>query len=181
MITTLKVPVTRDDHIHGNEKAPITLLEYGDYECGYCGAAHPVTKAVQQHFGKDLRFVFRHFPLSEVHPHALMAAQTAEMAGTHERFWEMHDLIYKNQERLNVATLAELALIVGFSATDLSNAFENTAYQAKIRGDFMSGVRSGVNGTPSFFINGRRYSGIFEFDDVLAAIDELIPNYVLLP
>lgn len=181
MATTLKVPVTHNDHIRGNETAPITLLEYGDYECPYCGAAHPVTKAVQRYFGEDLRFVFRHFPLNEIHPHAQMAAETAEMAGAHQRFWEMHDLIYDNQERLSVSTLAALALTLGFSAEDLEDAFGNPAYQAKIRGDFMSGVRSGVNGTPTFFINGRRYNGLYAFDDLVSAINQFVPHSALLP
>lgn len=180
MVTTLKVPVTHKDHIRGNEKALITLLEYGDYECPYCRVAHPVIKAVQHHFGEDMRFVFRHFPLSQIHPHAQMAAETAEMADAHQRFWEMHDLIYNSQERLSVSRLAELALTLGFSAADLNDAFKNPVYQAKIRGDFMSGVRSGVNGTPTFFINGRRYNGLHEFDDLVSAIDQLAPNYALL-
>lgn len=180
-MATLKVPVTQTDHIRGNENAPLTLVEYGDYECRYCGAAHPVTRAVQRYFGEDMQFIFRHFPLREVHPHAQMAAQTAEMAGARGYFWEMHDLIFENQQRLSAATLAELVEALGLTSADLVDAFENPVYLAKVRGDFLSGVRSGVNGTPTFFVNGRRYNGPPELDDLIFAIEQFLPGRAVLP
>jgi protein-disulfide isomerase len=126
-MSVLRVPVTPEDHVRGPADAPVTLVEYGDYECPHCGAAHPNVLLLQQHFGGQLRCVFRHFPLTQIHPNAEPAAETAEYAGTHGKFW--------------------------------------------LRADFLGGVRSGVNGTPTFFINGRRHEGTFAFDDLAAAID----------
>src|SRR2546426_524120 len=101
-MSELKVPVTAEDHIRGPARAVVTLVEYGDYECSHCGLAHPILQEVQKQFAKELRFVFRHFPLSQVHPFAESAAESAEFAGDHGRFWEMHDNIYQNQDRLGV-------------------------------------------------------------------------------
>src|ERR1700731_1391954 len=108
-MSTLKISVTADDHIQGDINAPITLVEYGDYECGYCGLAYPIVKRIQNHFGKRLRFVFRNFPLSESHPHAGIAAMTAEFAARHQKFWEMHDLLYENQQFLDFPDLSSYA------------------------------------------------------------------------
>src|SRR3954453_11571679 len=106
---TLKVPVTPHDHIRGPAKAPVTLVEYGDYECPYCGLAHTVVQLLLQQFRRQLRFVFRHFPLTQVHPNAEPAAQTAEFAGAHNKFWQMHDGLYENQERLGPPLFLALA------------------------------------------------------------------------
>lgn len=167
----LKVPVTADDHIQGEMNAPITLIEYGDYECPYCGMAYPIIKRVQKHFGKQLKFVFRNFPLTEVHPHAEIAAETAEFAGSRGHFWEMHDLIYENQEALSLELLVELAENLGILPIDLKNTLENRTFETKIRNDFIGGVSSGVNGTPTFFINDHRHNGPFEYQDLVFAID----------
>src|SRR5580658_9044577 len=105
----LKVPVSASDHIQGDKNAPVILVEYGDYECPHCGAAYPIVKRVQKHFGKRLRFVFRNFPLSEMHPNAEAAAETAEFAAANGRFWEMHDLLFENQERLGRPLFTQLA------------------------------------------------------------------------
>lgn len=173
-MTTLKVPVSTDDHIHGNENAPITLVEYGDFECPYCGMAHPIIKRLQKHFGNQLSFVFRNFPLSEIHPHAEVAAETAEYAGSHRRFWEMHDLLYENQDRLGMPLFLELADALNLPADDLENAIMNKKFESKIRKDFLGGVRSGVNGTPTFYINGQRYNGPIEFEELVFAIDAIL-------
>ena len=108
-MATLKVPVSSEDHIQGDEDAPVTLVEYGDYECPFCGRAYAVIKSLQDHFGEQLRFVFRNFPLKEIHPHAESAAEAAEFAGANGRFWEMHDGIYENQAELSMPMLLELA------------------------------------------------------------------------
>ena len=168
---TLKVPVTQHDHIRGPMNAPATLVEYGDYECPGCGAAHPIVNLVLEHFGSRLRFVFRHFPLTQVHPNAEPAAESAEFAGAHGRFWEMHDGIYENQDRLSPPLLLALAKVLGLSEVELSEAIVNEKYAAKIRSDFLSGVRSGVNGTPTFFINGRQHLGSYALDDLVEAIE----------
>lgn len=158
----LRIPVTEDDHIQGNANASITLIEYGDYGCPFCAMANQVIKQVQSQNGDQLRFIFRHFPLTEVHPQAEMAAEAAEFAGHNGLFWDMHSLIYDNQKNLSLSLLLKLAEGLKLSPTDLENAIMRKAYELKIRRDFIGGVRSGVNGTPTFFINGERYNGSFE-------------------
>jgi protein-disulfide isomerase len=171
MMATLKVPVTSDDHIQGDEHAPIVLVEYGDYECSHCGRADPIVKRVQKHFGKRLGFVFRNFPLSEIHPNAASAAEAAEFAGANGRFWEMHDGIFGNQDALGLPLLLTLAEPLGLSTTDLDRALTSHEYAPRVKRDFMGGARSGVNGTPTFFINGHRHDGTLEFDDLVAGIE----------
>jgi protein-disulfide isomerase len=147
------------------------MVEYGDYECPHCGAAHPIVKLVLEHFGKNIRFVFRHFPLSQVHPNAEAAAESAEFAGAHRRFWDMHDAIYENQDRLGLPLLFALSGALGLSEASLREALVNGTYADKVKADFLGGVRSGVNGTPSFFINGRRHDGTYAFADLVAAVE----------
>lgn len=173
-MANLKEPVTDEDHIQGNKNAEITLLEYGDYQCPGCGQAFPIVKRVQKHFGLKLRFVFRNFPLTEVHPLAEPAAETAEFAATHGRFWEMHDLIYTNQDRLTLPILFELTKSLNMSEKELELVLSEGKFRPKIKNDFLSGIYSGVNGTPTFFINGQRHNGSFVFDDLIGAIEQLL-------
>jgi protein-disulfide isomerase len=173
-MTKLKVPVTPDDHVQGPENAEVTLVEYGDYECPHCGIAYPVVKRIQKHFGKRLRFVFRNFPLSESHPDAESAAETAEFAGAHGKFWEMHDLLFENQKRMSGALFLELTRKLQLSVPALSQALEDKQFEDRVRTEFSGGVRSGVNGTPTFFINGTRHDGPFDFADLVQAIGESI-------
>jgi protein-disulfide isomerase len=170
-MTTLKIPVGPADHSQGDPKAACTLVEYGDYECPYCGSAYPIVKRIQKHFGKRLRFVFRNFPLGEMHPHAESAAESAEFAGAHNKFWEMHDALYENQERLGGALYLELATELKLSPEDLRAALEKRQFLSKVKSDFTSGVRSGVNGTPTFFINGQRHDAPFDYANLLSAIE----------
>jgi len=170
-MATLAVPVSSHDHIQGNESAPVTLLQYGDYQCGHCGLGYYIVKAVQNHYEGQLRFVFRNFPLVQIHPYAESAAEAAEFAGAHKRFWEMHDSLYENQKRLSLTLMFELADYHGLSISDLQEALERHEFRPRIRGDFMGGVRSGVNGTPTFFINGVRHDGSYNFEDLVSAID----------
>jgi protein-disulfide isomerase len=171
IMATLKVPVGPDDHVQGNAKAPITLVEYGDYECPACGLAYPIVLAVQKHFGRDLKLVFRNFPLAQVHPNAESAAETAEWAASHHQFWEMHDALYENQAMLGLPLYLSLANGLRLPEEELSAALENRIFYPKVRADFMGGVRSGVNGTPTFFINGRRHDAPYDFAHLVAAID----------
>ncbi len=173
-MANLKVPVAPADHVLGDEHAPVTLVEYGDYECPHCGRAHPIVKAVRKHFGKQLRFVYRHFPLTQIHPHAESAAEAAEFAGANEHFWQMHDGIFENQDRLSIPLLAELAEELELSADDLPAALESREFAPVVKAQFLGGVRSGVNGTPTFFINGYRYEGLPEFEDLVEAIDAVL-------
>ena len=170
-MSELKVPVSSSDHIQGDEKAPITLVEYGDYQCPYCGAAYPIVKRVQKHFGKKLCFVFRNFPLVQSHPMAQSAAEAAEFAASHGKFWEMHDAIYENQRSLSVEFLVEIADGMGLSGSALAKSLESQEYAEKVRADFLSGVRSGVNGTPTFFINGHRHDAAFDYEDLVEGIE----------
>jgi protein-disulfide isomerase len=147
------------DHIQGPHDAPVTLVEYGDYECPYCGMAYPIVKSLQRALGNKLRFAFRNFPLSDSHPHAEQAAEAAEAAGAQGKFWEMHDVLYENQERLETEDLMSYGDELGLDTNQVAQALEDGAYKARVREDFRGGVRSGVNGTPTFFINGSRYDG----------------------
>lgn len=171
-MSTLKISVTDEDHIQGDKNAPLTLVEYGDYECPYCGAAYPIVKRIQKHFGKRLKFVFRNFPLAESHPYAEIAATAAEFAAKHNKFWEMHDILYEHQDALDLPDLLSYAESLGLPASELQQAIENGTFADKIKKDFMGGVRSGVNGTPGFFINGNFYNGSFEYDDLVAALEK---------
>jgi protein-disulfide isomerase len=170
-MATLKVPVTEADHIQGDAHAPMVMVEYGDYQCSHCGHAHPIVQRVQRHFGKRLAFVFRNFPLNEIHPDAEVAAETAEFAAAHGRFWEMHDAIFENQQDLGLELLRELTEKLGLSVQALDRALSDGEYAPRVKEDFMGGVRSGVNGTPTFFLNGQRHDGSFEFDELVAAIE----------
>ena len=173
-MSMLKNPVGSEDHIQGDEDAPFTLVEYGDYECPHCGAAHPVIKRVERHFGKRLRFAFRNFPLTQIHANAQSAAETAEFAANEGKFWEMHDLLFENQERLGNDLYDELAAQLDLDAVRLQEALEKGAYTRRVRNDFTGGVRSGVNGTPTFFINGQRHNGPADFDHLVKAIEAAI-------
>jgi protein-disulfide isomerase len=170
-MTKLSVPVSAKDHRQGDPDAPCTLVEYGDYQCPSCGQAYPIVKRVQKHFGKRLSFVFRNFPLTQMHPYAEPAAETAEFAAAHGKFWEMHDLLYENQDRLDEELLVELAEQLRLVPAKLVQALESKEFEPRVKADFSSGVRSGVNGTPTFFINGQRHDGSYDFNSLVDAID----------
>jgi protein-disulfide isomerase len=151
--------VSEHDHSIGPENAAVTLVEYGDLECPYCGMAHPVVQSIRRELGGELRFVFRHFPLAEAHPHARRAAQAAEAAGAQGKFWEMHDALFANQQALEDADLVRYARELGLDVERFARDLESGTYERRVRDDFRHGVRSGVNGTPTFFINGSRFDG----------------------
>lgn len=153
-MSKLKSAVNANDHHLGNVNATITLVEYGDFQCPHCRLAHPFIKRLLKERDNDLHFVFRNFPLTEVHPHAYTAAITAESAGKQDKFWEMHDLIFENQDKLNTKFLMFLAENIGLDMKQFAKDSKSNELQSKIETDFESGVRSGVNGTPTFFING---------------------------
>jgi protein-disulfide isomerase len=168
---TLTLPVSEHrDHIQGPAEAAVTLLEYGDYECPYCGAAYPIIKEVQERMGERLRFVFRNFPISTSHPHAEQAAEAAESAATQGRFWQMHDLLYENQQRLGDEDLRSYAEQLGLEVEPFDRELTEHVHAPRVHEDFMSGVRSGVNGTPTFYINGARYDDSYDLETLLAAL-----------
>ena len=157
MPAQLAIPVSERDHTAGPANAPVTLVEYGDFECPYCGRAEPIVEGIRRDMGDQLRFVYRHFPLAEAHPHAEAAAEAAEAAGAQGAFWEMHDTLFRNQSALEPDDLVEYASQIGIDAQRLARELTAETYRPKVRADFRGGVRSGVNGTPTFFINGLRY------------------------
>jgi protein-disulfide isomerase len=166
----LQEPLTPRDHRRGDPDASVILVEYGDYQCPYCAAAEPVVEAVLREFSRGLQSVFRHFPLSEVHPMAEVAAEAAEFAGAHDAFWPMHHAVYANQPRLNVPLLFGIAGALNLPQPAMRQALEAGVYRARVREDFIGGVRSGVNGTPCFFINGVRPDGAHSFAALSTAI-----------
>ncbi|MDB5461055.1 MAG: hypothetical protein JWO72_2796 [Caulobacteraceae bacterium] len=171
----LKAPLTPFDHRMGDDDAPVVLVEYGDYQCPFCAAAQPVVRELMRNFGRDLALTFRHFPLSEVHPQAEVAAEAAEFAGAHGAFWGMHEALFANQFRLSLPVIFALAGSLNLSQAALRDALTARTYADKVRTDFIGGVRSGVNGTPCFFINGLRHDGAHTFSALAMAISAARP------
>lgn len=169
--TKLALPVSHTrDHIRGVETAPVTLVQYGDYECPYCATAHAIVNAIIEEMGQELRFVYRHFPLNTLHMHAQQAAEAAEEAGAYKRFWPMHDLLYRNQQALQDEDLTRYAAELQLSVTAFGADLSRHIHLPKVREDFMSGVHSGVDGTPTFYINGWRYGGSWDLSTLLSAL-----------
>jgi protein-disulfide isomerase len=166
----LTLPVGDRDHIQGPAEAPLTLVEYGDYECPHCGRAYPIIKEVQRRLGKQLRFVFRNFPISNLHPHAEHAAEAAEAAGAQKHFWEMHDAIFEHQSALDDRHLSAYAAAIGLDVPRFERELSGHVHAQRVREDFLSGVRSGVNGTPTFFINGIRHDDSWDPDTLTQAL-----------
>jgi protein-disulfide isomerase len=157
---TLTPPVSPGrDHFLGPPDARATLTEFGDYECPFCGAAHAMLRELLDQLGDDICLAFRNFPLTQIHSHAQRAAEAAEAAGAQGRFWEMHDLLFENQHALDGPSLLQFARVLELDAARFASELASGTHRARVRDDFMSGVRSGVNGTPTFFINGVRYDG----------------------
>lgn len=158
----LIIPVSEKDHIAGAETAPVTLVEYGDYQCSYCAAAYGIIQMAQAQLGPLLRFVFRNFPLTEMHPQAELAAEAAEAAGAQGKFWKMHDALYENQSILSAELIEALAQELGLDMERFESDLASGRFRERVKHDFAGGVRSGVEGTPTFFINGERYEGNWE-------------------
>ena len=167
---SLKPNVSNTDHAQGNLEADLVIVEYGDYQCPYCGAAYPVLKELMKEFGSQIKFVFRNFPLSEMHQYARLAAIAAEAANLQGKFWEMHDAIYENQQNLNELYLFELAEKIGLDISQFKDDIQKAELEEKVDSDFESGVMSGVNGTPSFFVNETKFNGGAE--DLLELVRE---------
>lgn len=171
MVAKLSPPVSERDHVKGSPSAAVTLVEYGDFECPHCGAAHAIVKRIQVLLGESLRFVFRHFPLAQMHPHAERAAEASEAAGAQGRFWEMHDLLFEHQQKLADPHLVRFAETLELDVDRFTRELQEGIYRERVREDFMSGVRSGVNGTPTFFINGVRHDGSWDMESLLTSIE----------
>ncbi|MGA3065271.1 MAG: thioredoxin domain-containing protein [Tepidisphaeraceae bacterium] len=169
----LSDPVTDQDHALGPPDAPITIVEYGDYECPDCLNALPIVEEIRQNLGDRLRFVFRHFPKNSIHPNASTAAEAAEAAGDQGKFWQMHQALFQNQKKLAEIDLTHLALTLGLEIYQFEAARSREKHRRRVSSDYDSGVRSGVNMTPTFFINGRRYDGPANAKAILAATNSL--------
>lgn len=170
-----------DDHVEGRDGAPVTLVEFGDFECPHCAAAYPVVEAARARLGDVLRFAYRHFPLAEVHPHAIRAAEAAEAAGAQGKFWEMHRLLFLNQHALDDADLLGYAGMLGLDVARFEDELATHAHAPRVRRDYASGVSSGVQGTPTFFVNGVRYEGPWSDPGLFIAALELVEQGAAVP
>jgi len=168
---TLTIPVGKRDHTVGPENAAHTLVEYGDFQCPYCREAYPIVKQLREQLGDRLRFAFRNFPLTRIHPHAEHAAEAAEAAAAQGAFWQMHDRLFERQFALEDDNLIEYATELGLDADRLAAELAAGTYRDRVRDDFMSGVKSGVNGTPTFYIDGVRHEGGYDLASLVAALD----------
>jgi len=173
-MSKLNTAVTKHDHLQGDLNAACSLVEYGDYECPSCGEVQPIIKSLQTHFGNQMSFIFRNFPLREIHPWAEAAAEVAELAGSQGKFWEMHDLLFANQDSLSESTLQRLVHDLGLSEAKMQQASSDGTLKDKIDADLVGGIRSGVNGTPTFFLNGDRYDGSTDFDSLLIVMEQVL-------
>lgn len=169
-------PVTDRDHRHGPSTALVTLLEYGDYQCPHCFQMYPLLLDVQEYFGERLRFVFRHFPVALAHPDAELAAEAAEAAGAQGRFWEMHGMLFVNQFALKFEDLLEYGRRISIDAARLRSDLEAHTYRDRVLEDVGRGRENGVRSTPTFFLNGTRYQGEMNLEDLLIAIQNAMPN-----
>jgi protein-disulfide isomerase len=169
-MSKLRVPLSERDHVLGPEDAPLTLVEYGDFQCPHCIAAHPQVKHLVQTLGDSVRFAFRHFPITEAHEFALLGAVAAEAAGRQGQFWAMHDALYENPEELGPEGVLELAEALGLSMPRFRTDLEDRGLEQRIRQDFIGGARSGVAGTPWFFVDGETYRGPLEVGTFLSML-----------
>ncbi len=159
------------DHVRGEPDAPLTLVEYGDFQCPYCEDAFPIVEEVRRRLGDRLRFVFRHFPLSRIHPHAEAAAEAAEAAEAQGRFWAMHDYLFAHQRALEEEDLEHYAADLGLDRDRFAADLAGHVHAPRVQDDLAGGIRSGVQGTPTFFINGARHEGSYDLETLLAAIE----------
>jgi protein-disulfide isomerase len=166
----LTLPDPERDHIHGSAHGSIKLLEYGDYECPFCAAAQPIVNEIQRQLGDDLLFAFRHFPLTQIHPHSEHAAEAAEAAGTQGNFWGMHHVLFENQSALEDQDIAKYAADLDLDEIRLIREVTSSVFASRIREDLRNGIRGGVNGTPTFFINGERYDGALDLRHLLNSL-----------
>ncbi|MBK5108891.1 MAG: Na+/H+ antiporter NhaA [Anaerolineales bacterium] len=168
----LTLPVSERDHIQGPEDAPVTLVEYGDFECPYCRQVSPVIRELRRRLGGRVRYVFRHFPIRTSHAHAQLAAEAAEAAGAQGKFWEMQETLLEHQEALELSHILEYAAQLDLDLEQFKNDLEEHTYAERVKEDFHGGIRSGVNGTPSFFINGTRYDGAWDLESLIDAVEK---------
>lgn len=172
-VVRLRNSVTDRDHVLGPNTAPVTLVEYGNFECVHCGRTHPEIKKARELLGDNLRFVFRHFPMVQTHPHALRAAEAAEAAGAQGKFWEMHDQLFTHQEALEDRYLLQYAKRIGLDAARFSRDMTENVFLQQIEADYDRSIfDEHVTGTPTLYLNEVRYNGSTGIESLLAAIEE---------
>jgi protein-disulfide isomerase len=169
-MASLAVPVSEHDHAQGPPDAPLVLVEYGDFQCPHCALLHPRVAEIAHELRDSLRWVFRHFPLSDVHPQGPRAAEAAEAAASQGRFWEMAALLFARQDRLDDESLLHWAKKAHLDTRRFRKELTSGVHAPRVRSDYLGGVRSGVKGTPTLFINGEPYEGMLEFDALVAAL-----------
>jgi protein-disulfide isomerase len=167
------LPLRAFEHLRGNPRAAVTLVEYGDYECPGCAEAYWIIGRLQEHLGDKLRFVYRHYAFARLHPHAELAAQAAEAAGAQGKFWQMHDTLFKNWHSLGWNDLIAYARRLDLDTDRFARELKAEMYLPRVREDFRTGVQNGVYGTPGIFVNGVRHDGSYDFDTLLAAMEPL--------
>jgi len=155
----MSLKITQTDHVQGSADAAVELIEYADYQCPYCRQAYYILREVKRQLGNDLKLVFRNFPLPELHPYAVHAAIAAEIANDYGKFWEMHDMLFENQEYLDDSHLLSYAKKIGLDPSKFEAGYEDDTYYNKVNSDYTSGIQNGVEGTPTFFINGEKFEG----------------------
>lgn len=178
-MTQLILAINSTDHVAGNPEAPVELVEYGDYECPYCGNAYPIVKDIQERLGKELKFVFRNFPLRKIHPNSFATSVATEAASLQGKFWEMHDMIFENQKILDADSILLFACKLGLDVERFKNDIQQKELADKVEKDFESGIRSGVNRTPTFFINGSKYEGSYNRDELFQNLKNQLTSNVL--
>ena len=171
MPSLLRQPLTDDDHVVGAPDAPVTLVEYGDYQCPFCRAAQPIVHELMRLRADTVQLVYRHFPLTNVHPYAEPAAELAEAAAVRAKFWQMHEWLFAHQDQLDPPHLAVGASRVGLPVEEVGHELNAKKYTGRVQRDFVGGIRSGVNGTPTFFVNGIRHDQGYQLPSLLAAVD----------
>jgi protein-disulfide isomerase len=172
----LSIPVGPEDHSRGPLDAKLTVVEYGDYQCPYCGQAYPIVEQLRSTFADSMRLVFRNLPLGDVHPHAEAAAETAEAVALQGKFWEIHDALYENQRDLSDAALRRYVEGVGADVDAVTKAIAGGGPRARVEADFEGAIRSGANGTPTFFVNGTRYDGSWMYEPFAEYLSELLDD-----
>ncbi|SCL38220.1 Protein-disulfide isomerase [Micromonospora rhizosphaerae] len=167
----LRIPVTETDHARGPADAPVTIVEYADFQCRFCGAAHASLAEVLRQRADVVRLVYRHFPIANVHPYAESAAEVAEAAGRRNRFWAMHDWLFEHQDQLDPVHLSLGVEQLGLPPDEVGAEVERQAHADRVRRDFVGGIHSGVKGIPTLFVNEVRHDGGYNVAELLAAVD----------
>jgi protein-disulfide isomerase len=173
-ISTKLLGTSNTEHVLGNNRAPVTLVEYSDFQCPFCKRHYPVLKQVLANYKNKVRIIYKHFPLSNIHPLAQKAAEASECASEQGKFWEMHDKIFENQESLSLDALKQWAKDLKLDSNKFNSCLDSGTYAQKVQQDYQEGVTKGVQGTPATFVNGQLISGAVPYENFSSIIDQLL-------